>query len=664
LESGISFNEYRAQNPTLAEESPQVQAQVAQQFFNSQMNKQPGWQEEAPQVKEQVWQSFKQKYNLPDIPLQAPAKAQAPQGPQFQIPQQVQDFGHGLAASIGSNALDQAYGLKGASIGYLDLTKPIQGFVNQENQAAHLQADPFANVRHGIFEFGGGAAPFILTDGALSGLGGAGMLGQMLRSGTAMGLTAGLHSNPGNQLDLGKRAQEAAMGFAGGALLPPLETAGSAILKGGVKAVRNIFQPNEIPIRLPDDGLAQRLSEQARQKLETTVTSTPVYNIRVKATAEKLAQLKEQNPSPIVQRLVDKHEKILADHLNGVKRVSPKQLEITNSFIDRAPRVGMGKKPLPKALQMQAKATKAAPQPPVSQVPETVESPPKQKAVKLSGTVKEMVSHAEQAAGLPEGAGNLTAGQLEKQMGQPLSQEQKDAHANLREVAKTEPDPDKPIARQMPVNEEKQLLHGEVKDAIPAEKQPVAEKINTALESGKKIKWEVAAERSGRSNEAAHVTATGNVKITPTEFTPTHWSKSNNGEVFIHGYNQRGHVTMHPIEDVHKVLKTDAGNGFQGTTPNRVLGQRDYLVSDVLNRGPRSESGAIKTSEQIRLLSELKDIYKPENFNKFPKPVRDRLNKIRKKGRIDQLDMTLLVKDLQNNKENLEEFCKIVGIHG
>lgn len=718
-----------------------------------------------------------------------------------------------------------------------------------------------------IAQASGAASPYARTAmNALTQLQGPAMWARMLRSGLALGGLGAVESQPGHQFDLGRRAQEAGAGLLGGAILPPLEAAGGAVLKGGVKTVRDIFGNTNAPIKMAEDQASQYLHElmnagmsQGRIKYEmqkfrnaiptsqlhadleqlmqdiyngdlkashvsatdaeklgkhiqqvenavnagkelkpaekSTIRST-IKNIRTKAAMkakvdarkfqvanenhesfspsalqdfeaqvavqrfkERQARLKVANenheafgpgwqqdkaaqeavlnartrkvqqeianenhesfspssrqhvqakkaakgelPPPVkpetkqspesatesssapkiktreytpeVQAELDQIERVYQNKLKalkegqslsgsvyierqihgiGLERAAAKRKVIqgdslekvegglTDSELEQVKKressnyqgkavVVDGK---PATVQLTAfgkvkvkfddgstklvlpKEVTAAPKPPAKptfiekeiEAPTPPNEPPPANKTEpqkpLTGSVKEMVSQAEQAAGLPEGAGNLTAGQLEKQMGQKLTPEQKDVHANLREVALTEPDPDKPVAKQRPVDEEKQLLHGEVKDSIPTEKEGVAEKINTALENGKKIKWEVAAERTGRSNEVAHITKKGNVKITQTEFTPTHWSQSKNGEVFIHGYNQRGHITMHPIEDVHKVIKTDLGNGFQGTVPNRVLGQRDYLVSDVLNRGPRTEKGFIKTSEAINVL--------------------------------------------------------------
>jgi len=680
--------------------------------------------------------------------------------------------------------------LKGLTLGYVDPFKPSQP-LNQTGQTlagANQLAGTLplwelgaAGVDKGLTAAGRQVLPYTTeiaqaagasrysrpVMNALTQLQGPAMWARMVRSSVPLTGIGALESQPGHQLDLGSRAQAAGTGFLSGLLFPPLEDAGAALLKGGVKVVQNIFQQNQAPIKIAQDSASQYLQQlinsgmsQGRIKYEMRKFKNAIPTAQLQADLDQLvhdiysgsinkshvsevdanklgAHLKQvQQAIKTGQELKPSDKSNITGTIKSIRtkdamkqKVDARRLQVANEnhesfgpsarqdyeaqaavqrFKERQARQQIADEnheafgpdwQQDKAAQdivLNAKVKKArqaiANENHESFSPSTLQHVQAKKAAKgelptksvtvnkeettsqpepvkapqkpLTGTVKEMVSQAEKAAGLPQGAGSLTVGQLEKQMGQPLTQEQKDAHANLREVAKTEPDPDKPIARQMPVNEEKQLLHGEVKEAIPTEKQPVAEKINTALESGKKIKWEVAAERSGRSNEAAHVTATGNVKITPTEFTPTHWSKSNSGEVFIHGYNQRGHVTMHPIEDVHKVVKTDAGNGFQGTVSNRVLGQRDYLVSDILNRGPRSESGAIKTSEAIQLLTEIKDVYKPENFNKFSKPIRDKLNAIRKKGRIDKLDLAVLAKALENKKAELEEFCKIVGIHG
>lgn len=85
LQSGVTYQSYIQQNPTLLQEPPEIQADVALQYFNSRMEKQPGWTEEPPEIKEQAWQQFKAKYNIPEVrPAHSGGPYQRPSAPPVQ----------------------------------------------------------------------------------------------------------------------------------------------------------------------------------------------------------------------------------------------------------------------------------------------------------------------------------------------------------------------------------------------------------------------------------------------------------------------------------------------------------------------------------------------------------------------------------------------------
>lgn len=226
----------------------------------------------------------------------------------------------------------------------------------------------------------------------------------------------------------------------------------------------------------------------------------------------------------------------------------------------------------------------------------------------LTGSVKAMTQQVAKAAGLPENAGSLTAGQLEKQMGQKLTDAQKDIHTNLRAVARAEvQDPARGVQRQLPLDA-RALKFEAVQDDIAQPFQASAKVIDDAMGQGKAVRVEYVAEEAGRSREAAKITATGNVKVETTTFTPLYWSKTKDGKVLLHGNNQRGFFTtyhLEPSSQGSQVLKAKATDKapFVGEYANVYLGERPFLAKDVLGRGVRTE-GLVKTSEAAQLLSE------------------------------------------------------------
>jgi hypothetical protein len=155
-----------------------------------------------------------------------------------------------------------------------------------------------------------------------------------------------------------------------------------------------------------------------------------------------------------------------------------------------------------------------------------------------------------------------------------------------------------------------------VKDRIPAEKQDLAQKLQDAAENDQRVNIEYAAESTGRSNEHVKVTKGGNVKVEVTQFSPLYFTESATGDIYAFGYNQRGHDVTYALKsgsgsEILKITKTGYGEAFRGTQPNANFGAREYKVTDVLNRGPRSERGEfIKTSEAKKIVQDALNRYK------------------------------------------------------
>lgn len=520
-------------------------------------------------------------------------------------------------AALGNVGLNYAELLKGASLGYLDATKPIEQFTQQQEQAAGLPEMPFRDQQRGLYNFAGQAVPWIVGGevlglgaaatagrlaplttplaeaagvtqswmrpalGAAQRLNGQGLGARTLRDGL-VGLGVGAAENQPNDERLGSALSTGLMGAA----FPPLAEVGGQVLKGGVKAVRNIFNPQEAlnPIT---QGLKQETfkvlqyldevyTKLKRGEIDPALVTSDDY-------ASLVAKLDEVNNAY-------RQGKVIKD-MRGARQAGAR--------IERKAAIRAKAQKRPVSVPQPEPVTPAVNSEPVpaAQTPEATKASP----VKLTGSVKEMVKQSAQATG-------MQADELVNAKPKDLSPEQKDIRTNIIAVQKAEVlNEELGILRQQPVNEERQLLFGQVKEAVPEEYKGIAEKLNEAIEKDKAIRIEYQAEEVGRSNEAAKITAKGNVKVEPTTFTPTFWNQTKDGRVMVQGYNQRGHfVSYHlaPSESGSQVLKAGklVDKPFRGEYPNRVYGQREFRAEDVLNRGARSADGAMKTSEAIQTL--------------------------------------------------------------
>jgi hypothetical protein len=326
-----------AKKPEYINAAPEVQADVAYRFFEDNFASKPAYKRATPEVQADARARFMADYKVPSIELDEATEFQQA-GPAMDMP----DFSKPLAfagSAFGSVVGDQARMLKGASLGHLDFTEPIDAFTQQQRQTAGLpQEMPFENIRQGIFELGGGAAPFIATEGLLGARGllqGSSLLASMGREagiGTALGA---LHRPEGpDMVNLPQRGMNALAWGAGGAALP---LAGK-VLKGGIKAVQS-FGADTRPISaMGREQVEQQLQARIAESVQKQVMAQKVYQVRTQAVEAELQKLRAET-GPIIQMQVDKK---LAKIASG--KVTPGELKRIQMFIKNAPRVGQSKK--------------------------------------------------------------------------------------------------------------------------------------------------------------------------------------------------------------------------------------------------------------------------------------------------------------------------------
>lgn len=239
---------------------------------------------------------------------------------------------------------------------------------------------------------------------------------------------------------------------------------------------------------------------------------------------------------------------------------------------------------------------------------------------------------------------------------------------NLRPVLDTEHDMATGIGKQNPVDPEKQLTFDAVKDSIQSSFKGLAKKIDRAMQDGNKIRVQYRAEEAGRSNEVVRQTAKGEITEAITEFTPTNWYKTKDGKVMVEGYNQRGHDVRYHLEpstngsQVVKVTKVTNTPGFAGTKPNVYKGAGEYKIADVLERGPRSEGGEVKSSEAIDMVSQLNELLKAWDTPNTPKLLKNVIRSINKRRMATSGDLAKLRDLIDKNMEALKAACSIWGL--
>lgn len=582
---------------------------------------------------------------------------------------------------VGEAALETAApfasALKGASAGYLDFTDPINEQINAfEEQQGVLEPyrrknDIINQIGDTALEFGGALAPISAAEKAAAGvIKGAGMLPKMLRGSAAFGAYEGLRKPHEGESRLGN----AAMGAGLGAALP---MAGSALQ-------RVLRKPMPRPIGLGSERAAmaaQQATQQARydqtknlmhlyakamQESQAArpeaLAKNPVFQSKAQGALvelEKLAsdiQNKVINPDLVHELEVTQ----LAKYIKGLRefvatgKSQPQKVNSVKQFVGR----------VRKNVQKRTEAVKPKPEPVKVEPKTTTESKPRQ--TPLKGSIQEQVAKTAKAANLPENAGTMTGKPLEKELGRKLTPDEKDIHQNLRSIATTEEvDAAAGIHKQKPVNKA-ELKYEAVADSISDKFKPLAEKVDEAMQQGKALRVEYIAEQAGRSNEAAKITKSGNVKVEVTDFTPLHWIKRGD-KTMLGGYNQRGHFVnyyLEPSEKGSQLLKAGkiVDRPFVGEYPNVYKGQQTFNVSDVLGRGVRSVEGAVKTSEAMANAQAMAEVVKPEFMKSLSEPVQRIIRNVNKKGQFTPAEIKMIQKELKKDIEELKKFCNLFGM--
>ena len=196
-----------------------------------------------------------------------------------------------------------------------------------------------------------------------------------------------------------------------------------------------------------------------------------------------------------------------------------------------------------------------------------------------------------------------------------------------------------------------------------------------AMRRGTRVRERYVGEQTGRSHEVAHAGKGGRVHVTPTEFSPTHFTVESrtypNGSrqvVVAHGYNQRGHQAERYIElspkgsHVQQVLAVTDKPAFRGPMANIAQGAGEFSVSDLLARGPRTERGFIKTSEAIRTIHEQKKaIREVMQQSTLPADTKQRLQSVLT-GKDFSFDDIRKLRNVMNEPAKLAEFCSNMGL--
>jgi len=342
ITGGITYANYLQDNPTLAQEPSEIQAQVALEFFNKRMSEQPGWEQEPEEVKQQAWQQFRTKYNVPEIKSSqvasapaAPVQVQQGFNPLHEVNKGLTtlnlfagSFGDPFADAMAmgyTNTKDMSEELARQSFPGIEQDQGLLGMAYRAHQ------NPIANQ---IGELAGMINPSVgLEQLAGKVVQGAGMLPKMIRSGSALAAYEGLKNQPMQQ-----RLPSAMTGFGMGAALPPLAAGAGKVLQG---AVRMIKPQQTTLVRGNAEAAAQAYQQAAKAtkaaKLRKSAQATPAYKARMTGVAQELESMKADLPIPH-QKTADRMIGKIKTFLEGKGELSPDDTKRISGFIKNAPR--------------------------------------------------------------------------------------------------------------------------------------------------------------------------------------------------------------------------------------------------------------------------------------------------------------------------------------
>lgn len=698
LQAGVKFQDLR-QDEAFLHAPVSEQVQYLQQSYlpehDADFSKAPK-KEQLQYINEVVLPELHQN-NQPGIPLALPE--QQPHQPPEWIP--------GLEHAALTVATPLASVLKGASLGYFD--QPEEYLIEKtreveerlpEDYNRFLYGQPVDSQTSGFLRGAGDMVGGLKTLGGMEHLGqqalgslaktaapwitpmaeaagvfnpymakaakvisflqGSTLKARALRDSLNFGLYEGLKNQPNEE-----RLQSAAFGVAGGAAFG---VAGK-VLKGSAKFVEGMARPEEIATGL-----------NAIKPLELPQTAAKKRALKV--FEELTGVVRDVQEGRIDPNLVDADDWAkLVTHMDDFgKAIGDNKLPTKINEALRPARAIQGKAKI-RAMKQGRGLETPRPELEITEAPKNITNEPAANTVesksevnnaggitvkppKISGKTEDMIKQLSDSAGLDEET-------LLKKKPKELTEAQKEIRGHIKTVRNSEPiNEELGIYKQRPVDESRQLLHGQVKDSIPEEHQGIASKINEAIEKDKAVRVEYKAEITGRSDKVAKVTKTGNIKIEPTTFTPTHFSKTKNGKVMAQGYNDRGHfVSYHlaPSESGSQIVKagTVTDKAFKGEYPNRVYGQREFRAEDILSRGLRSEQGFVKTSEAIKTLEQasqnIEKVFSLIDSGKLSPEANTSLKELMSTEKWTQKHLNKFTKTLRS-KEFKKQVCNILGL--
>lgn len=508
------------------------------------------------------------------------------------------------------------------------------------------------------------------------------------------------------QFDPMQRITSVAQMAAGGAALPPLAAGAGKVLQAGIRQVDNLLNPEQVYTSISQMKGIQKRAASLYKDLYNLLDRpglTEAERARVAKSLDNLqGQLRTGKPIRGLARMSEQAKAYTGRATFREKTVrvqsKPEPQVIEAQPLNKAP--DAAQTPEPKALQAEAKA-EAAPQ------AEPLPAPT------LKGSLKEM---AEQSASVT----GKTVDELLTTKPKELSPAEADIRANIKAVQDADIiDEANGILRQSEINPGIDYKYDAIKGLVKNEK--VGEALESAAKQGKATSLEYVAEIIGRADKNVKITTKGNVKVERTVFTPVSFGKSSrvanpeilpinpktgnpygynadtgrvsvsalkklkneevvklleSGQVkfdeypMVRGYDERGHIATYHINESPEgsqilVAKVSEKKPFVGEYANVYLGQRPFLVKDVLGRGVRTENGFMKTSQAMDIMQEtlnnLDKVFTLIDDPKTPKAVKQVLTELRDKPKWTNKDLKKLQMWI-NKKEFKVAVCDILGL--